>query len=165
MGWFNPAKWLSARARTLFEGMVSACSSEASAVADCLNTIAENAEDADDTMAHDASLADNADELVDWAKSAAQGLRDDQSCAVTQTLYDGTNPAAKLEARVQLRPNGIEVFLAGYGTNDMEPGAGPVLFVEFYEGVPKLHVWADITTDGMTDSIDLSRASEAFRKD
>lgn len=64
---------------------------------------------------------------------------------------------------VEVEHGGVAVNIPGYGTADMMPGHGPVVFLEFRSGVPVLCVWADITTDEPTHQIDLSGAAESKR--
>lgn len=59
---------------------------------------------------------------------------------------------------------GLALHVPGYGTNDMEPSAGPVVLLEMRDGVPFLLVWADITTEEPTHKISLAGASEKLRK-
>lgn len=70
MGWFNPAPGLSEAAKTVFEELVSACSSEASGVVECLNTIAENGGE----QATDAFLRGCAEEMRDYCERVITAL-------------------------------------------------------------------------------------------
>ena len=64
MSWFCVASGMSDNAKDILRDMVTACSSEASAVAECLNTIAENGEE----QASDTFLIGCAEEIRDWAQ-------------------------------------------------------------------------------------------------
>lgn len=65
---------------------------------------------------------------------------------------------------VQHEHQGLSLLVPGYGTNDTEPGAGPVVLLEMRKGVPFLVVWADITTEEPTHTISLAGASERKRR-
>ena len=69
----------------------------------------------------------------------------------------------KYTVKVENEGTGLSLHLPGFGTRDMEPGAGPVIFLEFVNGKPVLRVWADITTEEPTHTISLERASETRR--
>jgi hypothetical protein len=58
---------------------------------------------------------------------------------------------------------GLAVGLPGYGLHDMEADTGAVIFIELYEGEPRLLVWADITSSEPTHVIPLGGASESKR--
>ncbi len=53
---------------------------------------------------------------------------------------------------------GIEIFIDGYGTKNMPPGASGPIYLQIQDGVPKLYVWADINKEDPTHIIDLSGA-------
>ena len=52
----------------------------------------------------------------------------------------------------------LEVFIEGMGTHST-PGGSPI-YLEYYEGGWRLHVWSDITQEDTTHVIDLSGAAE-----
>jgi hypothetical protein len=83
------------------------------------------------------------------------------------TLTEHTIGDAKSRARytveIENEGTGLSLYLPGFGTRDMEPGAGPVIFLEFENGEPILLVWADITTEEPTHKISLKRAAEELR--
>ena len=64
MSWFCPAPGLSDKVHNTLQNFVDSCSSEAAAVADCLNTIASNGGD----QATDEYLIGCAEEIRDWAQ-------------------------------------------------------------------------------------------------
>lgn len=70
---------------------------------------------------------------------------------------------ARYKVKVENEGAGLSLHLPGFGTRDMEPGAGPVIFLEFENGEPILRVWADITTEEPTHKISLKKASEVRR--
>ncbi len=74
-------------------------------------------------------------------------------------VESGRTHAVKAEAESA----GVALTVPGFGTNDMEPGHGPVVLLEMRDGVPFLLVWADITTEEPTHSISLAGASETLR--
>lgn len=60
-------------------------------------------------------------------------------------------------------PFGIAIFLEGCGMNEMEPGAGAPIYIEFYDGKPRCLVWADINNPDPTDVIEMESALEQNR--
>ena len=56
---------------------------------------------------------------------------------------------------------GMDIVVEGYGVKGMELGTGSIIYLEIQNGVPKLYVWADITSEDPTHIIDLSGAKEA----
>lgn len=59
---------------------------------------------------------------------------------------------------------GLSLSLEGHGLYPMPPGYGEVIHLEYRDGKPMLHVWADINQEDPTHSIDLSGAHESNRK-
>ena len=53
--------------------------------------------------------------------------------------------------------------LKGHGLSGMESGNGSVVALEYYEGRPRLLVWADINQEEPTHVIDLSESREECR--
>ena len=70
---------------------------------------------------------------------------------------------AHYKIKVENEGEGLSLHLPGFGTRDTEPGAGPVIFLEFVDGEPILRVWADITTEEPTHKISLADAHEIRR--
>jgi len=60
-------------------------------------------------------------------------------------------------------PFGISIFLEGCGLNEMEPGSGAPIYIEFYDGKPRCLVWADINNPDPTNVIELETALEQNR--
>lgn len=69
-----------------------------------------------------------------------------------------------LRGKVVLTDRGIDIFFEGYGQNGMAEGHGSPIYIELYEGKPKLMVWADINNEEPTRVIDLSGAKESKRE-
>jgi len=58
---------------------------------------------------------------------------------------------------------GVALTVPGYGTSDMEPGAGPIVLLEMRGGIPYLVVWASIQQQEPTHTINLRYAAEHLR--
>jgi len=84
---------------------------------------------------------------------------------ITTHRFNDANDNTERTVTVENEGRGISIHIPGYGTNDMEPGAGPVIYLELENGVPILRVWADITDEEPTHKISLAKASEKHRKD
>lgn len=69
----------------------------------------------------------------------------------------------KFQLTVEHEPGGVAIHVPNYGTNDMEPGAGPVVFVEMRKGVPHVLIWGNIQQEEPTHIISLAHAAECFR--
>ena len=82
---------------------------------------------------------------------------------MTEHQIGDAKSRARYKVKVENEGSGLSLHLPGFGTRDMEPGAGPVIFLEFENGEPILRVWADITTEEPTHKISLKRASESRR--
>lgn len=70
-----------------------------------------------------------------------------------------------LDYGVIMADQGFEVLFDGYGVKNIEPGHGPSIYVEYYDGKLRLLVWADINQEEPTHTIDLSGALESQRKE
>ena len=68
-----------------------------------------------------------------------------------------------INGRVEVTSGTLAIFLDGYGTKTMEPGHGEVIYLELYEGQPRLVVWSDITQEEATHHISLAGAGERHR--
>lgn len=82
---------------------------------------------------------------------------------LTRHTIGDAKSRGRYEVKVENEGAGLSLHLPGFGTRDMEPGAGPVIFLEFENGEPILRVWADITTEEPTHKISLKKASEVRR--
>ncbi len=82
---------------------------------------------------------------------------------LTEHTISDAKSRRSYKLKVENEGDGLSLHLPGFGTRDMEPGAGPVIFLEFENGEPILRVWADITTEEPTHKISLERASESRR--
>lgn len=71
--------------------------------------------------------------------------------------------AVKRTVVVTVAPNGICVSFPGFGDYTSADGAGEPVFVEYQNGVPVVHVWADINREGSTHVIRLDGAAEKLR--
>lgn len=69
-----------------------------------------------------------------------------------------------LEARVVVtKTGGVEIFVKGFGTADMEPGHGPILYFENAGGVPCCVTWPSIKSDEPSVQA-LDGAAESLRE-
>lgn len=76
-------------------------------------------------------------------------------------LPDVTGEGGQLSGRVEQGPDGLEIYLDGYG--DACSYAGSCVYLEFYEGVPRVVIWADINQEDPTHVIELDMAAESRR--
>jgi len=58
---------------------------------------------------------------------------------------------------------GVEIFLDGYGTQEMEPGYGSLIYLENYNGRVSVSIWPDIRS-GDAKTISLEKAKEELRE-
>ena len=68
--------------------------------------------------------------------------------------------------RVKNDAAGLSIGVEGLGLYEMEPNqidCGPI-YLDLYEGKPRLIVWADINSSDATHVIDLSPAMEVNRR-
>jgi hypothetical protein len=78
-------------------------------------------------------------------------------------LRDVGDSGELLEAGVTISDDYAGIFFDGSGLCGMEAGVNEVVLFEFYEGQPRLLVWADINREDPTHVIDLSGAMEPAR--
>jgi hypothetical protein len=93
-------------------------------------------------------------------------LRLNEEFQVMTTLYNKEgNEAANQPVTVvnEKHGYGIGLKLDGYGLVNMDPGFGEVVFLEKYDDKVQLLVWADITQEDPTHTIDLKMAREIYR--
>ena len=83
--------------------------------------------------------------------------------AVEITLDAGDGSGKRKVVIEQEGPCGIGVRLEGCGMQEMEPGTGAPIYIEFYDGKPRCLVWADIRNPDPTDVIEMDKAMESFR--
>lgn len=91
-----------------------------------------------------------------------------KNCAQTIDVdLDDVNSeqAATLHVAVKNEDDdGIAISLAGYSTKtSIEGFDDAIVFLELYDGKPRLLVWADINSEDPTHIIDLSGAHESCR--
>jgi hypothetical protein len=84
--------------------------------------------------------------------------------SVDFSLVDQSKDKGRQGGTVKVGPNDVEVLLDGHGTLTMDPGHGPVILLEYLDGVPRLIVWADINQEDPTHVIELRKASEKARR-
>jgi hypothetical protein len=82
---------------------------------------------------------------------------------VTASFSDAFDCTKIRKVRVTIETQGVCIQPEGTGVYD-GADCGPIL-VEFQNGKPFLHVWADINEDSPTHTIDLSGALEAARRE
>ena len=68
---------------------------------------------------------------------------------------------SKSEISAKTISDGVEIRHAGTGCHD---GDYPPIFVEWYDGVPRIIIWADINDPDPTHVIDMSKALESNRR-
>lgn len=102
-------------------------------------------------------------------------LRDDVRKAIELMVHERLYPnivpfsipkqegAGECTGRIQTGPNGIEIYIDGFGMATMAPGHGSIIYLEHYEGVLRLVVHGDIRREEPTSIIDLSLAEEHLR--
>ncbi len=61
-------------------------------------------------------------------------------------------------------PVGVDISVEGYGTMEMEPGHGGIVFLELQNDVLRMHVWKDIKQSDRSHSINLEGAREIWRE-
>ena len=69
----------------------------------------------------------------------------------------------KVEAHVE-DADSVSVGVEGCGLMEMDSGFDRVVYVEIWEGVPRVLIWGDINNPDPTHIIDLSQALETNRK-
>ena len=78
-------------------------------------------------------------------------------------IRDASDSEELLEAGVTICDYYAGIFFDGSGLCGMEEGVNEVVLFEFYEGKPRLLVWADINREDPTHVIGLSGAMESAR--
>ena len=78
------------------------------------------------------------------------------------TIHD-TNECGSLKTRTRLDQHSMSLYFDGYGEFTAENHHGSPVYLELYDGVLKLYVWADINQEDPTHIIDLSGAKESNR--
>lgn len=74
-------------------------------------------------------------------------------------LPDGAGKHPPLPVTVVAKETGIE----GYGDNSSEAGCGSPIFIEWYDGKLRVHLFGDINSESPTHSVDLEGARESAR--
>lgn len=70
-----------------------------------------------------------------------------------------------LEAHVVVtKTGGVEIYVEGFGTSDMEPGHGAILYFENANGVPRCVTWPSIKSD-QPNIQELDGTKESLRED
>lgn len=78
-------------------------------------------------------------------------------------LADQGNGNGTATVEISGSPDGINIYINGYGTKTETPGSGCPLFLELYDGKLRLNVWSDINQEGPTHIIYLENALESNR--
>lgn len=84
---------------------------------------------------------------------------------INRQKIDDVKDHTTYEITVENEGEGLSIRVPGYGTSDMEPGAGPVVLLEMRYGVPFILVWGDIETEEPTHTICLKGAAESLRRE
>ncbi len=69
-----------------------------------------------------------------------------------------------IDVRVTVTNQGIGIHLDGYGDIVTDDAESEPIWIEYYNGHPKLFVWGNINVDDCTDSITLEGAAISNRK-
>ncbi len=70
--------------------------------------------------------------------------------------------ASSVRGRVVAGLFGVEIFVDGYGLNEMQPGGGGVIFIEYFSNQLRVIAWPDIQS-AETETVTLDNALEEFR--
>lgn len=70
---------------------------------------------------------------------------------------------APVTGRIEIG-QGVEIFLDGYGLQEMEPGYGSLIYLENYNGRVSASIWPDIRS-GDAKTIGLEKAKEERREE
>ena len=68
-----------------------------------------------------------------------------------------------LKIAITAAGSSLEIRIDGYGEFSSTDGTGCPIVIDFYEGRPRLLVWADINREDYTHAIELEAAAEANR--
>lgn len=71
-----------------------------------------------------------------------------------------TEGAGDLEVTVRVTRDGVEILFEGYGDKCSEPGHGVPILIENCNGVPRVVIWGDITSEDPTHNVTLEGARE-----
>ena len=66
---------------------------------------------------------------------------------------------------VEAESNGISIGFQGCGLHEVAPGFEGCVYVEFYDGKPRVIVWGNINDPDPTHVIELDSALESNRQD
>lgn len=69
-----------------------------------------------------------------------------------------------LPVRVAFHNGTLEIYAEGYGMWSMEPGTGPVMFIEKYDKRFRAVAWEDINEESQTNEFDFEGAREELRE-
>lgn len=82
---------------------------------------------------------------------------------IRTTIKDQSeNVDGELNVVIEDEPQGITIYIEGYGDNGSAEGHGSPIFLELYRGELRLHVWDDIN-EGDPKTINLEGAREDKR--
>lgn len=101
--------------------------------------------------------------LIDPAEFRYQDLCDEILKSGVWLEANDSETCKRFKCHVQMEHGGVQVGLEGLGLQDMKTGFTDVVFLEVYEGEPRLVVWADINSPD-PQVINLSGAMESKRK-
>ena len=78
-------------------------------------------------------------------------------------LPDGSGKHAPLPVTIVAGETGIEIKAEGYGDSSSDVGFGAPIFIEWYDGKLRVHLFGDINREDPTHSVDLEGARESAR--
>jgi hypothetical protein len=81
-----------------------------------------------------------------------------------ETVLEDDESDRIIEVGVRCVPTGIEIIAEGYGENEGIPGQGAVVYLDWFDGKLKVHVYQDINNQEPT-TISLEGARESLRKE
>lgn len=83
--------------------------------------------------------------------------------ALQLDLPDCLGTHSPLPVTIVARETGIEIQAEGYGDSSSNVGSGSPIFIEWYDGKLRVHLFGDINREDPTHSIDLEGARESAR--
>lgn len=80
-------------------------------------------------------------------------------------LEDSTDQTRTIRTVIKIGRLGVSFIFDGYGDCNSTEGHGTPIFVEYYEGQPKVYIWSDINQEDPTHAISLAGAMESTRQE
>ena len=113
----------------------------------------------------DATVYDNVQDLLLDAAECAEGLDLPSPLVVPFSMpIENGDEEGRMDGRIEIGPLGFEVYIEGFGVQEMDPDFGSVLYLNHYEGSPQVVVHGDILQPDPTHVIQLATAAEERRE-